>query len=34
MLDDHGSLTPHQASEAPIRGAHGRKVSFLNRIRA
>ena len=34
QVDDYGSLPTHQAFESSIRSAHGRKVSFWNRIRA
>jgi len=32
-VDDYGSLPTHQAFESSVRSAHGRKVSFWNRIR-
>ncbi len=34
QVDDCESLPTHQAFESSIRSAHGRKVSFWNRIRA
>jgi hypothetical protein len=32
-INDYGPLPTHQAFESSIRGTHGRKVSFWNRIR-
>ena len=34
QVDNYGSLPTHQAFESSLRSAHGRKVSFWNRIRA
>lgn len=33
QVDNYGALPTHEAFESSIRGAHGRKVSFWNRIR-
>ena len=34
QVGNYASLSTHQAFESSIRSAHGRKVSFWNRIRA